>query len=157
MLHSIWGYWNYRKLFLANDLFCFVDDVECVSCRYQTGLSGDNIKQIRESASSRQCQAATCSTICLSLNDCEIWVVDDGCFTFLPHVGRSLFMKTQNIAILFAMNCSVGYFCNWRLCVCTWHSEDRASWHIQRTVHRDIFRGPCIVTYSEFLCPSSGV
>ena len=29
------------------------------------------------------------------------------------------------------------------------HSEDRASWYIQRTVHRDTFRGPCIVTHSE--------
>ena len=29
------------------------------------------------------------------------------------------------------------------------YSEDRASCYIQRTVHRDIFRGPCIVLYSE--------
>jgi len=29
------------------------------------------------------------------------------------------------------------------------YSEDRASWYIQKTVHRDIFRRPCIVIYSE--------
>jgi len=50
MFRSIWGYCNYGKLFLTKDLFCFVHDAECVSCRYQTVLSGDDITQIRESA-----------------------------------------------------------------------------------------------------------
>jgi len=39
---------------LAKDLFCFVREAECVGCRYQTVLSGDNIKQIRENACTEQ-------------------------------------------------------------------------------------------------------